>query len=265
MADGKDLTYSSYLKLGELLNIQEPRSDPPEHDETLFIIIHQVYELWFKQLLHELEKVCVDLSAGKLFSVIGSFKRVRMILKTLVGQLDVLETITPLSFMSFRGRLESASGFQSGQFREVEFVLGYKRRKMLENFTEGTPDRLRLERRLVERSLVDHFHDFVKQYGGVEIPAEISERDVTEATRECAAIQPALLRLYKAKPEVAILMELMIDIDEGFQEWRYRHVKMVERTIGHKIGTGGSTGVDYLRNTLFKPLFPDLWALRREF
>ena len=264
MADGKDLTYSSYLKLGELLSLQQPRSDPAEHDETLFIVIHQVYELWFKQLLHEFDRVRVDLSAGELFQVIGTIKRVRMILKTLVGQLDVLETITTLSFMSFRGRLESASGFQSAQFRELEFLLGYKRRNMLDNFTDGTPDRLRLEQRFHERSLVDHFHDFIARHG-VEIPDEIRGRDVTEANCECPAIQPALLQLYKDKPEVAILMELMIDIDEGFQEWRYRHVKMVERTIGNKIGTGGSSGIEFLKETLFKPLFHDLWAIRREF
>jgi tryptophan 2,3-dioxygenase len=264
MAQGKDITYSDYLKLRQLLDLQHPRSSPAEHDETLFIIIHQVYELWFKQLLHEFDKIGSDFSAGDLFGAIASLKRVRMILKTLVGQLDVLETMTPLSFMSFRGRLESASGFQSAQFREVEFVLGYKRRDMVEHFTAGTPERARLARRLAERSLVDRFYDFVARQG-VEIPDEIRGRDVTEAHRECPAIQPGLLRLYKDRPEVAILMELMIDIDEGFQEWRYRHVKMVERTIGNKAGTGGSSGVEFLKHTLFMPLFPDLWAIRRDF
>ena len=126
------LNYSNYLKLGQLLDLQEPTGDPPEHDEMLFIVIHQVYELWFKQLLHELDKIKLDFSNDDVFGALATFKRVRMILKTLVGQLDILETMTPLSFSAFRDRLETASGFQSTQFREVEFALGYKRPEMMQ-------------------------------------------------------------------------------------------------------------------------------------
>jgi len=264
MEQGKNLTYSGYLALDRLLSLQHRRSDPAEHDEMLFIIIHQVYELWFKQLLHEFDKVKADFSSGDLFGAIETLKRVRMMMKTLVGQLDILETMTPVSFRSFRDRLETASGFQSSQFREVEFVLGYKRPEMVVHFPEGTPERARLDRRLNGRSLVDHFYDFLESQG-VTIPDAIRNKPVTQSTLPDAKIQKEILRLYMARPEVAILVELLVDIDEGFQEWRYRHVKMVERTIGNMPGTGGSSGVEFLKRTLFKPFFPDLWAIRHEF
>ena len=255
------LTYSRYLKIEELLALQQPASEPPEHDETLFIVIHQVYELWFKLMLHELEKVKRDFSAGDLFGAIATWKRARTVLKTLVGQIDVLETMTPMSFLTFRDRLESASGFQSTQFREVEFLLGHKRQSVLAHYAADDPGRARLERRLRERSVYDHFYDFLATRG-VELPAELRARDLALPTEPHPAIQDALLRLYRESPEVGILLELMTDFDEGMQEWRYRHVKMVERTIGNKQGTGGSLGAEYLRTTLFKPLFPDLWAIR---
>jgi len=256
-----DQTYARYLKIEELLALQQPQSRPAEHDETLFIVIHQVYELWFKLLLHELEKIKRDYSAGDLFAAIATWKRVRMVLKTLVGQLDILETMTPMSFRTFRDRLEAASGFQSAQFREMELLLGYKRPEMLTHYRPDEPGRGRLERRLRERSLVDHFDDFLAARG-VAIPAERRTRDVTLPTEPHLEIQEALVRLYRTSPDVSILLELMTDFDEGLQEWRYRHVKMVERTIGNKQGTGGSLGAEYLRTTLFRPVFPDLWVIR---
>lgn len=259
-----ELTYASYLKIDELLSLQKAESDPPEHDEMLFIIIHQVYELWFKLILHEFDKISRDLSAGDLFGAIASFKRARMVLKTLVGQLDVLETMTPMSFMAFRSRLQTASGFQSEQFRELEFLLGYKRPDMLKYQPPGSAAYARLEKRLNEPSLVDHFYDFLATRG-VAIPAALKNRDLTQPNVADASIQNALLDLYRKHPDVGILMELMTDFDEGMQEWRYRHVKMVERTIGDQPGTGGSPGAAYLRKTLFMPLFPDLWAIRSRF
>ena len=258
-----ELTYSNYLMTDRLLALQEPRSEPPEHDEMLFIVIHQVYELWFKELLHEFDKVKKDFSAGNLFDAIGTLKRIRMILKTLVGQLDVLETMTPLSFASFRDRLDTASGFQSVQFREIEFMLGYRRREMLKYHGEGTPAYKTLETRLQEPSLMDHFYDFLETRG-VTIPDRVRNKDVAESTIPDPEIQAGILRLYTAQPDVAILFELMTDIDEGFQEWRYRHVKIAERTIGNKKGTGGSLGVEFLKQSLFRPVFPDLWAVRHE-
>jgi tryptophan 2,3-dioxygenase len=259
-----ELTYARYLKLDRLLDLQEPQSKPPEHDETLFIVIHQVYELWFKLLLHEFDKIGRDLSAGDLFGAIATFKRVRMVLKTLVAQIDVLETMTPMSFLAFRARLETASGFQSEQFRELEFLLGYKREELIAYQPAGSPGRARLEKRLKERSLVDRFYDFLETRG-VVIPEALRARDPRQPNGPNATIQEALLRLYRTQPDVSILLELMTDFDEGLQEWRYRHVKMVERTIGDQRGTGGSPGAEYLKGSLFRPVFPDLWAIRSRF
>ena len=257
------LTYFDYLKIEKLLDLQRARSKPPEHDEMLFIVIHQVYELWFKLLLHEFEKINRNLTDGDLYGAIHSFKRCRTVMKTLVGQLDILETMTPMSFRSFRDRLETASGFQSSQFREVEFALGHKRKEMLKYHQSDKPGVERLERRLRERSVVDHFYDFL-QSNGAAVPDELRNRDVTESNAPHAELQREILRLYKARPELAILFELMTDFDEGLQEWRYRHVKLVERTIGNKRGTGGSLGVEYLKRSLFEPVFADLWAIRHE-
>jgi len=256
-----ELTYARYLKLDRLLELQEPQSSPPEHDETLFIVIHQVYELWFKLLLHEFGKIDRNFSAGDLFGAIATFKRVRMVLKTLVAQIDILETMTPMSFLAFRNRLETASGFQSEQFRELEFLLGYKRPEMLKYQPPGSALHARLQKRLAERSLIDHFYDFLETRG-VAIPGALRARDLTLPNEPDATIQDALLRLYRTQPDVSILLELMTDFDEGLQEWRYRHVKMVERTIGNQPGTGGSPGAEYLKASLFKPVFPDLWAIR---
>jgi len=255
------LTYWSYLHLDELLKLQQPRSQPPEHDETLFIIVHQTYELWFKLLLHELDKVKGDFTCGDLFAAIHTIKRIRTVMKTLVQQIDVLETMTPMSFTSFRDRLDTASGFQSALFRELEYVLGYKRPEMLKYQTATAPHRADLERRLHEPSVVDHFYRFLECRGAV-VPTELRAKDVTAPTIANTSIQEILLDLYRRHPDVAILFELMTDFDEGLQEWRYRHIKLVERTIGAKRGTGGSLGVDFLKESLFKPIFPDLWAIR---
>jgi tryptophan 2,3-dioxygenase len=259
------LTYTDYLKLKKLLDLQEPRSSPPEHDEMLFIVIHQVYELWFKLLLHELDKVKADFSSNDLYGAIHTFKRSRTVMKTLVGQLDILETMTPMSFNSFRDRLETASGFQSAQFRELEFALGYKRRDMdfAKLYGESSPGFEGVKRRLAERSVIDHFYDFL-EHRSAEIPPEIKHRDVTTSNEPNERIQAGILDLYHRHPDVGILFELMTDFDEGLQEWRYRHVKAVERTIGNKKGTGGSLGVEFLKKSLFQPIFPDLWAIRHQ-
>jgi tryptophan 2,3-dioxygenase len=254
------LTYADYLALDRLLQLQRPRSEPPEHDEMLFIVIHQVYELWFKLLLHETDRLKWELSGGRLWEAVAVLKRMRTVMKTLVGQLDILETMTPLSFASFRDRLDTASGFQSSQFRELEFALGYKR-PALARIGSPVPDTTALARRLAERSVVDHCYDFLAQRG-LSIPAELRDKDVTEPTRPSEALQAELLRAYREQPDLVGLFELMLDFDEGLQEWRYRHVKLVERTIGAKQGTGGSAGVEFLRNTMWVRLFPDLWAIR---
>jgi tryptophan 2,3-dioxygenase len=256
-----ELTYSDYLHLDELLALQKPRSSPEEHDELLFIIVHQAYELWFKLLLHELDKIKADLTANRLYPTISTFKRARTIMKVMVEQIDIVETLTPMSFNSFRARLEHASGFQSSQFRELEFVLGYKRADLMRYQQPGTPAYERLLRRLNEPSVVDAFYDFLAQHG-VTIPEALRQRDRTLPNVPDETVEEGILRLYKTQPDMEILFELMTDFDEGFQEWRYRHIKLVERSIGSKHGTGGSLGVEFLKRSLFHPVFTDLWAIR---
>lgn len=254
------LTYTSYLKLDELLALQQPRSNPEEHDELLFIVVHQTYELWFKLMLHELEKARGDLQRGDLWPAVATFKRLRTIMKVLVEQVDIVETLTPMSFGSFRDRLDTASGFQSAQFREVEFFLGYKRAEMLKHQPDPAA-RERLERRLREPSIVDALYQFLEQHG-VTIPDEVKTKDVMLPTVANEAVEEGLHQLYVSRRDMEVLFELMTDFDEGLQEWRYRHIKLVERTIGSKRGTGGSLGVEFLKKSLFLPVFPDLWAIR---
>jgi tryptophan 2,3-dioxygenase len=255
------VTYASYLKLVQLLPAQEPRSGGPEHDELLFIVVHQVYELWFKQLLHELAGVQRALEAGDTYGALHLLNRVLKILKTLVAQIDVLETITPLQFTSFRGRLESASGFQSGQFRELEAVLGKRAASAPLHHPAGSQARARIEAVQGRRSLWLSFLQYLATRGHA-LPAQALGRDPALPPEPDLAVQDELVAVYRGDPDGALVAERLVDLDEGFQEWRYRHVKMVERTIGTKRGTGGSAGVEYLRSTLFEPAFPDLWEIR---
>lgn len=257
-----DINYQSYLKVDDLLTLQVPLSDGPEHDELLFITIHQVYELWFKQLLHEFELLQHTLETPAFSQAHHTLKRVRAILKTLVGQLDILETMTPISFESFRDRLQKASGFQSFQFRKLEFILGRRNRETFHLHSEDMCKDLEacINRRSLYQSLL-----FGMQKLGHSIPQEILQTGLMEPNAENESIHPILVKEYREGGHYAGLMELFVDIDEGLQEWRYRHVKMAERTIGTKAGTGGSSGVEYLRRSLFNPVFPDLWAIRSLF
>ena len=257
----KSLTYTSYLALDEILGAQRPRSD--EHDEMLFIIVHQVYELWFKELLHELEHLQRLLEEGRGSQALSTFKRILTILKLVVAQLDVIETLQPTQFVSFRDRLESASGFQSVQFRELEAVLGRRERAVLRAYEEGSDSYREIEAALQRRSLYDSFLAYLS-LRGYAVPADRLERDVSLPVEESEGVRDAILAAYRDDGEAAMVCERMVDLDEGFQEWRYRHVKMVERTIGDKVGTGGSPGAAYLRTTLHKPAFPDLWSVRSE-
>jgi tryptophan 2,3-dioxygenase len=216
------VTYSSNLALDEILGAQRPRSDEP--DEMLFIVIHQVYELWFKQILHELGRLPAHFAGRDSHRAMDTLRRVLTILKVAVAQVDVLETMTPRQFTSFRARLDSSSGFQSAQFRQME------------------------------QALADVYPGYLSLLlsAGYEVPEP--------GTDEMVAV---LARVYADDGPEAQVAERLVDLDEGLQEWRYRHVKMVERTIGDKSGTGGSPGVAYLRSTLFRPIYPDLWAVRR--
>ena len=258
------VTYSSYLKVDELLECQQPLSEGPEHDELLFIVIHQSYELWFKQLLHELDFLVRLFNDAEKYRALHTLKRVDKIYRTLIQQVDILETLTPLEFMSFRDRLSTASGFQSFQFRELEFLYGAKDGKKLENYAPGSEHYKRLLKRLESPTLWDAFLTFLSKEGH-NIPASELQRDFSKVAEPSNAVQKVLIDVYRNDPLISEICEALVDIDTSLQQWRYRHVKMVERTIGSKMGTGGSSGVGYLQSTLFRPVFPDLWAIRSEF
>jgi tryptophan 2,3-dioxygenase len=271
----KALTYTNYLRVDELLDLQTPVSDGPEHDELLFITIHQVYELWFKQILHESAALQLTLESGNTHRSLALLGRIRTIMKTCVAQLDILETMTPLQFNSFRGRLSSASGFQSAQLRELEAVLGRRDQAganaspgtgmaMAAHLVPGSKARNRVEDAMKRPSLYDSALKFFSLRGH-NIPESVLTRDVSIGYEANEAVQDALLEAHRNDPEANMVGEALVDLDEGLQEWRYRHVKMVERTIGAKIGSGGSSGAEYLSSTLFRPVFADLWAIRSRF
>lgn len=255
----ESLTYSQYLALDQILSAQRPRSDEP--DELLFIIIHQVYELWFKELLHELDRLQAHLAGGNTAGALHALRRVLTILKVAVAQVDVLETMTPRQFTGFRSRLEAASGFQSAQFRQIEAALGRRDPAMSADYPPG-PDREAIEARRNRPALFDSFARYLA-VEGFAVPSAVLDRDVSQPHRPSAEMQAVLAQVYAADGTEAQIAERLVDMDEGLQEWRYRHVKMVQRTIGDKAGTGGSSGAEYLRSTLFVPAFPDLWEVRR--
>jgi tryptophan 2,3-dioxygenase len=257
------LTYSTYLKLSELLSLQETLSGDKAPDEMLFIIVHQTYELWFKELLHELDLLSGFLANAETVRAQFTLKRVLAIVDLMNSQMDVLETMSAPQFLAFRDLLGTASGFQSPQFRELEFVMGHKRQEVLMPFSADSEFRTHLESRYRGPSLWDCFLKGLARY--CPIPPVLLERDVTQPVAPSREIQAILLDVYAKYPALAYLCELLLDLDEGLQEWRYRHVKMVERIIGSKHGTGGSTGVEYLKSTLFQPSFPDLWEIRAQF
>jgi tryptophan 2,3-dioxygenase len=245
------LSYGSYLGLDELLSLQRPLSRPAEHDELLFIIIHQVYELWFKELLHELDATTAALDSDDLLRVAKLFRRIHTIQRLLEEQVDILETMTPQEFNAFRDRLNPASGFQSVQFREVEFLCGLRNANVMRHITMDDARRAGLERRLREPSLYDHVKNLLVRRGfEASSPEEIVEsyrRIYTNAERHY---------------DLYLLLEDLIEFDERLLLWRGRHVRMVERMIGQKRGTGGSPGVSYLEATLRYRLFPELWEVR---
>lgn len=247
MNESKALNYTTYLKINELLDLQQPLSDGPEHDELLFIVIHQTYELWFKELIHELESAQQYLEAGDTHRSLALLGRIRTILKICVAQIDILETMTPLQFNSFRDRLGESSGFQSAQFREIEVILGRRDARVASHLLPR--DKERVEARALKPSLWESFLKYVET------------RKLSSVDR-AGSINETLINLHRNDPEASLICERLLDIDEGLQEWRYRHVKMVERTVGAKIGTGGSSGAEYLKQTLFKPNFPELWEIR---
>jgi tryptophan 2,3-dioxygenase len=256
------LTYNSYLAIDELLKLQKPLSTGPEHDEMLFIVIHQTYELWFKQLIHEFKQAQQALESGDTHYSLSLLGRIRTILKVCVAQIDILETMTPLQFNAFRSYLSSSSGFQSAQFRMVEALLGRRDNKMASHLPPEIAQQIKSL--ASQNSIWDSTLKFVSKRGH-KIPDAILNRDKSTPYTANEQVQDVLLKVHQSDPETAMVCERLVDIDEGLQEWRYRHVKMVERTIGKKMGTGGSSGVEYLSSTLFKPVFSDLWEIRSRF
>ena len=253
------MTYASYLALDEVLGAQRPRSD--EHDELLFIVVHQVYELWFKQMIHELVHAQELLEIDHTARVLHTLRRVLTILKVVVAQIDVLETMTPREFTGFRGRLDAASGFQSAQFRELEAVLGRRDPRCSRPIRWRARERQRIAAAMSRRSVYDSFIRYLGGHG-YAVPGSALERDVTAPIERRPELDDVLLAVYADDAGPAQVCERLVDLDEGLQEWRYRHVKMVERTIGDKAGTGAPPALQYLRATLFQPVFPDLWAVR---
>ncbi len=245
------LSYGSYLAIDDLLSLQRPISQPAHHDEMLFIVIHQVYELWFKQLLHELEWTMTSLDADEPFRAMKAFRRIHAIQRLLEQQIDVLETMTPQEFNQFRDHLNPASGFQSIQFREVEYLCGLRRDDLLKYIELRPQDRERIVRREAEASLYERVKRLLARRGFA-----------TATSEELVATFAIIYENADAHYDLYLLLEDLIEFDERLLLWRGRHVRMVERMIGFKQGTGGSPGAEYLQRTLAYKLFPELWDVR---
>jgi tryptophan 2,3-dioxygenase len=261
------LTYGSYLKVPELLSLQQRVSVPPHHDEMLFIVVHQVHELWFKQMLHELDATKAHLAAGRPLAVLKILKRVHAIQRVLTAQIDVLETMTPEEFNAFRTQLKPASGFQSTQFREVEFLSGGGDARVLAHM-QADPGLTAVERRRHEPTLFEALLGLLARRG-YEVPGHLLAPGGARVPRESdPVVLESLRRIYVASAQgegpydLYLLCEAFIEYDELMLLWRTRHVRMVERTIGMKQGTGGSEGAAYLHRTLGTKFFPELWEVR---
>jgi tryptophan 2,3-dioxygenase len=246
------LTYGSYLQVPELLSLQRLRSEPPVHDELLFIVVHQAYELWFKQLLFELESVRERMFAGDAERARHYLVRVHAIERVLIEHIEVLQSMSPQDFLAFRTLLTPASGFQSVQFRELEFISGLKDERYLDDMAGAPEERARLERRLAEPTVWDGFCSMLET-NGYPMPADDAALRLT-----------SLVAMAQEHRELFAVSEGLLDHDESLSVWRFHHVLMVEREIGAKRGTGGSSGVGYLRSTLDKRCFPELWGLRSQ-
>ena len=260
------MDYGGYLQLDRLLSAQQPLSNPPHHDEMLFIIQHQTSELWFKLVLHELRAAVKLVQTGELGACFKILARVKHIQAQLVSQWSVLATLTPSEYGEFRHVLGPASGFQSSQHRIIEFMLGNKDRRMLEVHRQHPAAHAELLAALEAPTLYDEFLHYLARKGKA-IPREILERDVTEPHQGNAGVRAVIKEIYE-DPEghwdEYEMCEKLIDIDEQLSLWRFRHVKVVQRVIGWKRGTGGTAGVDYLKKLVDTLLFPDLWDVRTE-
>jgi tryptophan 2,3-dioxygenase len=261
-----NLSYGAYLHLDELLSAQHPVSRPEHHDELLFVIQHQTSELWLKLVLHELRAVRTHLAADELRPALKGLARVKHIQRTLTDQWSVLATLTPSEYAEFRSFLGTSSGFQSDQYRAVEFVLGNKDAAMLELFEHDPRARAQLAALLEQPSVYDEFLRYLARHGH-PVPAAVLERDVTRAHVFTPELVPVFRAVYEHAAEnweAYETCEELVDLEENFQLWRFRHLKTVERTIGVRRGTGGSSGIAFLRQALELTFFPELYAVRTE-
>lgn len=258
------LSYNKYLRVPDLIGLQECLSGPEHHDELLFITVHQAYELWFKQILHELDAAVVMMNEDRLASASRTMRRVVEIEKLLVNQIHILETMTPISFLGFREQLNPASGFQSMQFREIEFTSGQKLEGILNDFRNDAFAYERLRKRFEAPSMNETFFAVLRRRG-FDAPADDKslsegERKMLYQKRGQAVLE--ILTHFEERYEEFQLAEALLEHDEYFSLWRSHHIKMVERMVGAKRGTGGSEGIGYLQTTLNKKFFPELWEAR---
>lgn len=260
------MTYSSYLGLDQVLSAQHPLSKPEHHDEMLFIIQHQTTELWLKLAIHELIAACAALAADDLGGALKKIARVKHIQKTMTEAWSVLATLTPTEYAEFRGYLAQSSGFQSWQYRAVEFLLGNKNAKMLKVFDGDPKAHDVLQEYLEAPSLYDEFLRYLHRQG-YAVPTEILERDVTKAHVSSPELVSLFREIYEdagGNWKVYETCEELVDLEENFQFWRFRHLRTVMRVIGGKQGTGGSSGVPFLQRALDLTFFPELFAVRSE-
>ncbi|WP_104181362.1 tryptophan 2,3-dioxygenase [Arthrobacter sp. B0490] len=260
------MSYGSYLELDRLLDAQHPVSSPEHHDEMLFIIQHQTSELWLKLVLHELRAVRVHLRADDLRAAMKGVARIKHIQRSLTEQWSVLATLTPSEYAEFRGDLGSSSGFQSYQYRAVEFLLGNKNAAMLQVFDADLAARALLTELLAQSSVYDEFIALLSRRG-YAVPADLLERDVSLAHEFTPALVAVYKQVYEDAPgnwDIYEACEELVDLEDNFQLWRFRHLKTVARTIGFKAGTGGSSGVGFLQRALELTFFPELFAVRTE-
>ena len=260
----RKMSYGDYLQLDRLLSAQHPQSEPPQHDELLFIIQHQTSELWLKLLIHELRSARALLAVDELAPALKRLARIKHIQHTLTDQWSVLATLTPSEYAQIRPFLAASSGFQSAQYREVEFLLGNKNADMVEVFTHDEQARGELQQLLIERSLYDEFIAYLARRG-YAVPARALERDWSQPYQADAGLVDVFAGVY-AQPDrhwgVYETCEELVDLEDNFQQWRFRHLQVVQRVIGHKMGTGGSSGVDFLRRALDLTFFPELYEVR---
>jgi len=261
--DNAPLSYNKYLRVQDLINLQDCLSDPAHHDELLFITVHQAYELWFKQILHELDAAIQFLEDDRLPPATRAIMRVVEIEKLLVNQIHILESMTPISFLAFRDQLNPASGFQSMQFREIEFSSGLKDKNILREFSTDEFAHERLQARMTRPSLAECFYR-VLQRRGLNAPLD-GDADPAQQKKAYEERTRAVLEVvthFEERYEEFQLAEALLEHDEYFSLWRSHHIKMVERMVGAKRGTGGSEGIGYLKTTLDKKFFPELWEAR---